>query len=72
VLIDPAALDAETLRRLVEDFVTRDGTDYGETEAPLEGRIAEVLAQLKNGKATISFDAESGTASIVPADRRNA
>lgn len=70
VLIDHLALDPETLRRLIEDFVTRDGTDYGAVEASLERRVEEVHAQLKNGKASVSFDAESGTASIVLVGRR--
>jgi uncharacterized protein YheU (UPF0270 family) len=65
MLIDPSELDPATLRRLVEDFVTRDGTDYGATEAPLERRVADVLAQLKSGKATISFDPDAGTTTIV-------
>lgn len=29
-------LSAEALRGLIEEFVTRDGTDYGEVEVPLE------------------------------------
>jgi uncharacterized protein YheU (UPF0270 family) len=71
MLIDPLALAPGTLRRLIEDFVTRDGTDYGESEASLESRVADVLAQLNSGKAIISFDADSGTATIVPAPRRS-
>jgi uncharacterized protein YheU (UPF0270 family) len=65
VLLDHASLAPDTLRSLVEDFVTRDGTDYGATEAPLERRVADVLAQLKSGKATISFDPDAGTTTIV-------
>jgi uncharacterized protein len=65
VLIDHTALEAATLRALIEDFVTRDGTDYGNVEVPLEQRVANVLAQLKNGKAVISFDPPTGSATIV-------
>jgi len=65
VLIDHRTLGPDTLRALVEDFVTRDGTDYGETEVPLERRVRNVLAQLDSGRASVSFDPESGTVTVV-------
>ncbi len=65
ILVDYRSLQPATLRSLIEDFVTRSGTDYGETEASLERRVADVQAQLVCGKAVISFDAASGSASIV-------
>lgn len=67
IAVDPAALDPETLRRLVEEFVTRSGTDYGAREVGLAERVASVLRQLRRGEARIVFDAESGSADIVPA-----
>ncbi len=53
-----------TLRALIEDFITREGTDYGQTEYSLDSKIAQVTAQLANGKATITFDPESETTGI--------
>ena len=58
-------LSESALRGLVEDFVTRDGTDYGETEVPLERKVAAVLRQLELGEACVVFDPASETASIV-------
>jgi uncharacterized protein YheU (UPF0270 family) len=46
-------LSPEALQGVVEEFVTRDGTDYGEVEVPLETKIAQVMNQLKSGKAVI-------------------
>ena len=40
-------LSPEALQGVVEEFVTRDGTDYGEHEVSLETKINQVLAQLK-------------------------
>lgn len=54
-------LSSEVLHGLVEEFVTRDGTDYGEIEVPLEIKVARVFTQLKPGKAVIAFDQESET-----------
>ncbi len=65
VFIEPEALAPETLRRLIEEFVTRDGTDYGETETPVEKRVAQVRAQLDRGEAAIVFDPETESVTIV-------
>ena len=32
----------DTLERLIEEYVTRDGTDYGTVETPLETRVEQV------------------------------
>ncbi len=58
-------LSPEALHGVIEEFVTRDGTDYGEVEVSLETKIAQVLSQLKSGKAVIVFDQESETCTIL-------
>ncbi len=35
-------LSPEALKGVIEEFVTRNGTDYGEAEIPLETKIAQV------------------------------
>lgn len=52
-------LSPEALRGVIEEFVTRAGTDYGEIEISLETKINQVLNQLKSGKAVIVFDSEN-------------
>lgn len=64
------ALSDEVLDRLMEEFVTRDGTDYGDTERSLADKIADVRRQLARGEAKIVYDPESETANIVPAHPR--
>jgi hypothetical protein len=61
-------LSPEALEGVVEEFVTRDGTDYGETEATLETKINQVMDQLRTGKAVIVFDSELETCNIFRAD----
>jgi uncharacterized protein YheU (UPF0270 family) len=58
-------LNPEALQGVIEKFVTRDGTDYGEIEIPLETKISQVLGQLKSGKAVIVFDQETETCNIL-------
>jgi uncharacterized protein len=58
-------LPAELLQAVIESFVLREGTDYGEREISLQDKVAKVIAQLKRGEAKIVFDPESETITIV-------
>ncbi len=51
-------LEPDTLTRLIEDFVTREGTDNGD-ETPLQTRVLRVRHALTKGQAVIFFDLES-------------
>ncbi|MFT5701463.1 MAG: hypothetical protein ACI8ZB_004358 [Desulforhopalus sp.] len=61
-------LSKEALNGVIEEFVTRNGTDYGEAEISLETKIAQVLSQLKSKDAFIVFDHNSETSTIVNKD----
>lgn len=60
-----ADLQPATLRALIEEFVTRDTTDYGERVRTLEEKVEDVMRQLRRGEAAIVFDAKSDTINIV-------
>ena len=59
------ALPADTLDALVEEFVTREGTDYGEQEIALERKVAQVVAGIRRREYVILFDTEAETAHIL-------
>lgn len=59
------ALAPETLNALVEEFVTRDGTDYGEQEVALERKVLQVINGIKRKEFVILFDSEQESAHIV-------
>jgi len=61
-------LSKEALQGVIEEFVTRDGTDYGEIEIPLETKFIQVLQQLKSKEAFIVFDQHSETCTILLKD----
>lgn len=61
-------LPADVLRAVIEDFVTREGTDYGHEDYSLENKIEQVMASLKNKKAIVTFDTDSETCTIVSMD----
>ena len=63
--IPPDQLSPDALRNLVEEFVTRDGTDYGAVERGVAGKIDDVLRQLRSGEARVLFDPETETTNIV-------
>ena len=58
-------LEQEMLQALVEEFVTREGTDYGHSEVGLETKVKEVLEQLVGHSAFVTFDPQSETATII-------
>jgi uncharacterized protein YheU (UPF0270 family) len=58
-------LEPETLENLIREFVTRDGTDWGEVDGALEIKVGQVMGQLRRGQARVVFDLKSETANIV-------
>ncbi len=65
LFIPYTALSADALRGVVESFVLREGTDYGEREVSLEQKLAHVYRQLERGEAHIVFDSGSDSIDIV-------
>ena len=64
--IPPELLSPKALRAVVEEFVTRDGTD----DSSVERRIETVMRQLDAGIVELHFDDETKTCNIVPAEER--
>jgi uncharacterized protein YheU (UPF0270 family) len=64
VVVPYTELAADLLHAVVESFVLREGTDYGEKEFSLEDKVAHVIGQLRRGEARIVFDPETETVSI--------
>ena len=52
-------LQLETLRALVQAFVLREGTDYGEKEALLATKMDQVMKLLESNEVAVVFDAET-------------
>ncbi len=66
MLIPHKQLSPEALNNLIEEFVSRDGTDYGAEEIPLTQKTKQVIRLLQQGEVTILFDEETGSCNIVP------
>jgi uncharacterized protein len=65
VAVPYTALSEDVLRRVVESFVLREGTDYGEREVTHEAKVSQVIAQLARGEAAILFDPVTASIDIV-------
>jgi uncharacterized protein YheU (UPF0270 family) len=65
VVVPYTELEPDLLQAVVESFVLREGTDYGEKEVSFEAKVARVIQQLKDGEARILFDPESESVTIV-------
>lgn len=59
-------LKPETLEKLIENFVMREGTDYGHIDHGIDAKVKQVLKQLEDGKAKICFDPDTESCDIVP------
>ncbi len=66
-MVPYTALDADTLRAVVESYVLREGTEYGERDYTLADKVAHVMRQLERGEARIVFEPISQSIDIVPA-----
>jgi uncharacterized protein len=68
MIIPYEQLSPEALRGLIEDFVTRDGTDTGYAQKSTENDVEAVKRQLRQGRVVIVFDHKTNTCNIVPAE----
>jgi uncharacterized protein len=61
-------LSPEALHGVIEEFISRAGTDYGEIEVPRETKLEQVKHRLDNGSAILIFDDDTETTNILLAD----
>ena len=57
-------LSADALKAVIEEFILREGTDYGQNTYTLEGKVAQVMNQLEKGEIHIEFDPEDESINI--------
>jgi uncharacterized protein YheU (UPF0270 family) len=66
VPVPPARLEDDVLRGLLEAFIGRDGTDYGERELAQEEKVGRLRRQLDDGDLLILYDLDSEQWDLVP------
>jgi hypothetical protein len=61
-------LSKEALQGVIEEFITRESTDYGATEVSLETKVRQVHQNLNSGNAILVFDGKTETCNIFHRD----
>ncbi len=56
MIIPPESLSEDALQGVLEEFISRDGTDYGESELSLEAKVARLKPQVMRSEVLIVFD----------------
>jgi len=58
-------LSAEALDGVIEEFVTREGTEYGARDVALATKVAEVRRQIERGDVLVFFDSVLSTCQLL-------
>ena len=69
VIVPHDRISPDTLRKMVEEFVTRDWSELTDAGRTLDDKIEQVIQQLKDGRAKVVFDLTTETCNIIPVDR---
>lgn len=65
MIIPFKSLEPSVLKAIIEEFVSREGSDYGEVEYSFESKIEAVKKQLEEKKIYIVFSEELETPHIL-------
>tara|TARA_Y100000766_G_C18792186_1_gene548791 strand:+ start:775 stop:981 length:207 start_codon:yes stop_codon:yes gene_type:complete len=61
-------LSKHTLLAVIEEFISREGTDYGHKEYTLDEKVEKVKSQLVKGEIKLLFDSETSSCNLVKVD----
>lgn len=59
-------IDPDLLRKMIEEFVTREWSELADSEYTLDEKVEQVLQQLHDNRARIVYDTASETWNIIP------
>lgn len=66
IRVPPQRLATDILQALMEEYVTRDGTDYGAVELTLEQKVARLEGQITRGDIWLLYDGDSEEWDLLP------
>jgi len=58
-------LSQKLLAGIIEEFIQREGTDYGANEVALDDKIQQVKKQIQRGDVVITFDQQTETCNLL-------
>ena len=62
-------INADTLNHLLEEFASRDGTDYGAYETSLADKVSQLQLQLTQKQILVVYSELHESINIVPAEQ---
>jgi uncharacterized protein len=65
IIVAHTELSPDALDGVIQSFVLREGTDYGERDVPFETKILQVRRQLERREAQIVYDQNTESIDIV-------
>jgi uncharacterized protein len=60
-----SAISQDALTGIIENFILREGTDYGAIEVAHSTKIKQVMRQIEKGEVKITFDTESESVTLL-------
>ena len=69
MIIPLEQLPHETLTAIIEDFILREGTEYGAEDVSKEAKISQVKKQLEQGHAVLVYSELHESINILPSDQ---
>lgn len=72
MIIPLAELSTDILDAIIEDFILREGTEYGAEDVSKESKIAQVKKQLEQGSAVLVYSELHESVNILPRDQFSA
>ncbi len=69
LLIPWQSLSEEALSGVLEEYITRDGTDYGANELTLDARLQRARRQLQKGDVQLVFNSAEQSCHVITRDQ---
>lgn len=69
MIIPLEQLNEDTLDAIIEDFILREGTDYGVIDTARKDKVAQVKLQLKKGEAVLVYSELHESVNILPREQ---
>ena len=69
MIIPLEQLNEDTLLAIIEEFILREGTDYGTIDASKDDKIAQVKIQLQQGNAVLVYSELHESVNILPKEQ---
>lgn len=71
ILINKDQISPQALDQILENYILREGTDYGERDLTLETKKENLSAMLLNKKIVIVYDKETESVTLLPQEALN-